>query len=156
AELLFLLGLIHTDTGALAQAKAVLLRLVATEPGPHFSSTLEGLRSWKGRYQLGLVCFRLGQFADARALWQAVLRQRPDLDLARAGRAQLDARRSRGSRRYRQTPAQPILGKEPPFPGSPVPSGQPMPRLLITLGDVAGVGPEIVARAWPTLVELCR
>jgi 4-hydroxythreonine-4-phosphate dehydrogenase len=30
------------------------------------------------------------------------------------------------------------------------------PLLLITLGDVAGVGPEIVARAWPALPELCR
>jgi 4-hydroxythreonine-4-phosphate dehydrogenase len=27
------------------------------------------------------------------------------------------------------------------------------PRLLITLGDVAGIGPEIVARAWPHLVK---
>lgn len=30
------------------------------------------------------------------------------------------------------------------------------PRLLITLGDVAGIGPEIVARAWPQLLPLCR
>jgi 4-hydroxythreonine-4-phosphate dehydrogenase len=30
------------------------------------------------------------------------------------------------------------------------------PRVLITLGDVAGIGPEIVARAWPPLVRLCR
>jgi 4-hydroxythreonine-4-phosphate dehydrogenase len=30
------------------------------------------------------------------------------------------------------------------------------PRLLFTLGDVAGIGPEIVARAWPELVRLCR
>jgi 4-hydroxythreonine-4-phosphate dehydrogenase len=29
------------------------------------------------------------------------------------------------------------------------------PRLLITLGDVAGVGPEIVARAWPELQKRC-
>jgi 4-hydroxythreonine-4-phosphate dehydrogenase len=28
------------------------------------------------------------------------------------------------------------------------------PRLLITLGDVAGIGPEIVARAWPELIKL--
>jgi 4-hydroxythreonine-4-phosphate dehydrogenase len=28
------------------------------------------------------------------------------------------------------------------------------PRLLITLGDVAGIGPEIVARAWPELAAL--
>ncbi len=27
------------------------------------------------------------------------------------------------------------------------------PRLLITLGDVAGIGPEIVARAWPDLLR---
>ncbi len=31
-----------------------------------------------------------------------------------------------------------------------------LPLLLITLGDVAGVGPEIVARAWPQLLALCR
>lgn len=30
------------------------------------------------------------------------------------------------------------------------------PRLLITLGDVAGIGPEIVARAWPELIAICR
>src|SRR5689334_17141667 len=30
------------------------------------------------------------------------------------------------------------------------------PRLLITLGDVAGVGPEITARAWPELLALGR
>ncbi len=32
----------------------------------------------------------------------------------------------------------------------------PPPRLLFTLGDVAGVGPEIVARAWPRLFAHCR
>src|SRR5262245_35014209 len=31
-----------------------------------------------------------------------------------------------------------------------------LPRLLITMGDVAGVGPEIIARAWPDLLELCE
>src|SRR2546423_15591051 len=30
------------------------------------------------------------------------------------------------------------------------------PRLLITMGDVAGVGPEIIARAWPDLLALGR
>ncbi|HET6573586.1 MAG TPA: hypothetical protein VFG68_08300, partial [Fimbriiglobus sp.] len=29
------------------------------------------------------------------------------------------------------------------------------PTLLITLGDVAGIGPEIVARAWPKLRDYC-
>lgn len=30
------------------------------------------------------------------------------------------------------------------------------PRLLFTMGDVAGVGPEIIARAWLDLVTLCQ
>jgi 4-hydroxythreonine-4-phosphate dehydrogenase len=30
------------------------------------------------------------------------------------------------------------------------------PRLLITMGDVAGIGPEIIARAWPEVCALCR
>src|SRR5271168_3946052 len=31
-----------------------------------------------------------------------------------------------------------------------------LPRLLITMGDVAGIGPEIIARAWPGLLPLCQ
>ena len=30
------------------------------------------------------------------------------------------------------------------------------PRLLVTMGDVAGIGPEIIAKAWPALCDLCR
>src|SRR5580765_8529267 len=30
------------------------------------------------------------------------------------------------------------------------------PRLLFTMGDVAGIGPEIIAKAWPGLQEICR
>jgi 4-hydroxythreonine-4-phosphate dehydrogenase len=30
------------------------------------------------------------------------------------------------------------------------------PRLLITMGDVAGIGPEIIAWAWPQLVRISR
>ncbi len=30
------------------------------------------------------------------------------------------------------------------------------PRLLFTMGDVAGIGPEIIARAWPDLLTECR
>jgi 4-hydroxythreonine-4-phosphate dehydrogenase len=37
---------------------------------------------------------------------------------------------------------------------TPVPV--PRPTLLFTLGDVAGIGPEIVARAWPLLLDRCR
>lgn len=30
------------------------------------------------------------------------------------------------------------------------------PRLLLTMGDVAGIGPEIIAKAWPKLVQFCQ
>jgi 4-hydroxythreonine-4-phosphate dehydrogenase len=30
------------------------------------------------------------------------------------------------------------------------------PRLLLTMGDVAGIGPEIIARGWPVLHEHCQ
>ena len=32
----------------------------------------------------------------------------------------------------------------------------PLPRLLLTMGDVAGIGPEIIARGWPELLQLSR
>jgi 4-hydroxythreonine-4-phosphate dehydrogenase len=32
----------------------------------------------------------------------------------------------------------------------------PLPKLLLTLGDVAGIGPEIVAKAWPALHDHCQ
>src|SRR5262245_1438553 len=31
-----------------------------------------------------------------------------------------------------------------------------LPRLLITLGDVAGVGPEVLVKAWPELTAFSR
>jgi 4-hydroxythreonine-4-phosphate dehydrogenase len=33
---------------------------------------------------------------------------------------------------------------------------QALPRLLITMGDVAGIGPEIIARGWPALLGVCQ
>ena len=30
------------------------------------------------------------------------------------------------------------------------------PRLFLTLGDVAGIGPEVVAKAWPKLADHCK
>ena len=31
-----------------------------------------------------------------------------------------------------------------------------LPRLLFTMGDVAGIGPEIIAKAWPELAAYCQ
>src|SRR5262245_29359129 len=35
-------------------------------------------------------------------------------------------------------------------------TSNPRPLLLLTMGDVAGIGPEIIARGWPELLPLCR
>lgn len=32
----------------------------------------------------------------------------------------------------------------------------PLPRLLFTMGDVAGIGPEVLAKAWPELTAYCQ
>jgi 4-hydroxythreonine-4-phosphate dehydrogenase len=47
-----------------------------------------------------------------------------------------------------------------PLPEFPLPitlrEMRTLPRLLITLGDVAGIGPEIVVAAWPQLTAICQ
>jgi 4-hydroxythreonine-4-phosphate dehydrogenase len=52
------------------------------------------------------------------------------------------------------------LGTEIPLGlSAPLPQNKSMilkPRLLFTMGDVAGIGPEVLAKAWPELVSMCR
>jgi 4-hydroxythreonine-4-phosphate dehydrogenase len=35
-------------------------------------------------------------------------------------------------------------------------NGMALPRILITLGDVAGIGPEVMAKAWPAIAPVCN
>jgi 4-hydroxythreonine-4-phosphate dehydrogenase len=42
------------------------------------------------------------------------------------------------------------------YPGISAMNRHLAPRLLLTMGDVAGIGPEIIARSWPDLLALCR
>ena len=39
-----------------------------------------------------------------------------------------------------------------------MPPRQIRPRVAVTMGDVAGIGPEVIARAWsdPVLHDLCE
>jgi tetratricopeptide (TPR) repeat protein len=88
-ELLFLEGTIRTDQGDLHGARAALIRLLGMEDNPHFASVADGLRGFKGRHQLAVVCFRLGETSEAELLWQAVLRERPDFVPAHLGLGEL-------------------------------------------------------------------
>ncbi len=60
---------------------------------------------------------------------------------------------------FSRSHAPPWEPTHPPFPRRSVGTRGNMdsiPRLLITMGDVAGIGPEIIARAWPDLLTVCR
>jgi tetratricopeptide (TPR) repeat protein len=89
AELLLLEGILRAETSDLHGAKAALLRLLGTEAGPHFASVADGLRTFRGRHQLALVCHRLGEHQEAEALWRQALRDNPAFLPGRAGLAQL-------------------------------------------------------------------
>src|SRR5947209_1999814 len=59
-----------------------------------------------------------------------------------------------GGRRSCPHPALRLSFRNPAFTGKRIMNI--CPPLLITMGDVAGIGPEVIARAWPQLVALCR
>ncbi len=84
-ELLFLEGLLRTEKGDYHGARIPLVRLLGTESEQHFASVADGLRRYKGRHQLAIVCCRLGEHKEAEQLWHAVLRERPDYLHARIG-----------------------------------------------------------------------
>jgi tetratricopeptide (TPR) repeat protein len=77
-ELLFVQALMRTESGDLRGARASLLRLLAVEAQVQFASVAEGLRTFKARHQLGVVCFRLGEHDAAEALWRRCVAERPD------------------------------------------------------------------------------
>ena len=79
AELLFLEGVLLTGAGDFQGAKAALVRLLGTESGPRFASVADGLRGYRGRHQLAVVCTRLGENVEAESLLRGVLRERPGL-----------------------------------------------------------------------------
>jgi tetratricopeptide (TPR) repeat protein len=89
AELLFLEGLVLTEQGDFPGARASLVRLLGTDEGQHFASVADGLRSYRGRHQLAVVCFRSGEPLEAETLWNAVLRERPGFVPARVGLGEL-------------------------------------------------------------------
>jgi tetratricopeptide (TPR) repeat protein len=88
-ELLFLEGAIRTDKGDLHGARAALIRLLGTQDTLYFASVADGLRGYKGRHQLAVVCCRLGETSEAELLWHAALRERPDFVPACIGLGEL-------------------------------------------------------------------
>jgi GT2 family glycosyltransferase/tetratricopeptide (TPR) repeat protein len=100
-ELLFLEGLLLRRLGDRAGAKACLEQLVQVPPGNHFASVDAGLRSYKARHNLAVLCQEQGQLREAEEHWQQVLADQPgflpawlglaDLYLTQARWSELDA-----------------------------------------------------------------
>jgi tetratricopeptide (TPR) repeat protein len=77
-ELLFQEALVRREQGDLEGAEACLLRLLTTKEGPHFASVDPGLRGYKARYNLGIICREQGRPQDAEEQWRAALRDSRD------------------------------------------------------------------------------
>jgi tetratricopeptide (TPR) repeat protein len=89
-ELLFFEGLLRQEAGDLEGARACYLQLLAgPRPAGHFASVDPGLRTYRARHQLALICRRLGQDADAEPLWRTALAERPGFAPARLALAEL-------------------------------------------------------------------
>jgi tetratricopeptide (TPR) repeat protein len=77
-ELLFVEGMLRREQGDPAAAEALLVRLLASQPGAHFGCVDTGLRGHKARHHLALACRQQGREEDAEAHWRAALAERPD------------------------------------------------------------------------------
>jgi tetratricopeptide (TPR) repeat protein len=77
AELLYQESSLRYEQGALEQAEACLLRLLTTKEGDHFASIDAGLRGYRARHLLALVCCRQGRLAEAEAQWRAAVAEQP-------------------------------------------------------------------------------
>lgn len=77
AELLFLEANLHKESGDLAVAEELYRRLLTGRDDPHFASVDTGLRRYKGRHNLALVCLEQGRRAEAVELLQAAVTEAP-------------------------------------------------------------------------------
>jgi tetratricopeptide (TPR) repeat protein len=56
---------------------AALVCMLARLPAQHFASIAGGLRGFKGRHQLAVVCARMGRHQEAERMWHQVLDEAP-------------------------------------------------------------------------------
>jgi tetratricopeptide (TPR) repeat protein len=89
AELLFLEGALRRQAGDLEGARTVLRLLLESSPAKHFASIDPGLRTYRARHQLALVCRQAAQDEEAERLLRHVLDERPGFLPARVALAEL-------------------------------------------------------------------
>jgi tetratricopeptide (TPR) repeat protein len=87
-ELLFQEALVRRAGGDAAGAEACLRLLLVTPDKLHFASVETGLRGYKARHNLAILCRDQGRPEEAQAQWRAALAERPDFLPARLGLAE--------------------------------------------------------------------
>jgi tetratricopeptide (TPR) repeat protein len=95
ADLLFYEAQLLKEAGQAAAAEACLRQLLAGTPGPALGCSDLGLRGYKGRHQLALLCRDGGRPEEAEAQWRAALAERPDFVPGWLGLADLCLARGR-------------------------------------------------------------
>jgi tetratricopeptide (TPR) repeat protein len=88
-ELLFQEGLALRAVGDRPGAEASLRRLLEAREGDHFASVDPGLRGYKARHNLAVLCHEQGRAAEAEAQWRAAVAERPDFTPAWVGLGEL-------------------------------------------------------------------
>jgi glycosyltransferase involved in cell wall biosynthesis/predicted Zn-dependent protease len=78
AELLFVESILLREKGDLAGAEACLRRTLAGSGEAHFASVDAGLRGYKARQNLAVLCHQQGKYAEAEEHFRGVLAERPD------------------------------------------------------------------------------
>jgi glycosyltransferase involved in cell wall biosynthesis/Flp pilus assembly protein TadD len=78
AELLFVEAMLLREKGDLPGAEACLRRSLAAPSDGHFASVDAGLRGYKARQNLAVVCQQQGRHDEAEAHFRQVLADRPD------------------------------------------------------------------------------
>lgn len=119
AELLFQAGQLYQRVGRLEEAGKALRRLVEGAEDPHYRSVDVGLRTYRGRHELGLLLHRLGDSRGCEHLLQAVVSEFPAYLPAQVDLAELLARAGR------REEAGTLLGE--------IPAGTPLDTDLLRL-----------------------
>ena len=89
AELLFQEGLLLREQGDRAAAEARFVRLLERPEGGHFGSVDAGLRGYKARHNLAVLCHEQGRGPEAEALWRRAVAEQPDFAPAWLGLGEL-------------------------------------------------------------------
>jgi glycosyltransferase involved in cell wall biosynthesis/tetratricopeptide (TPR) repeat protein len=85
AELLFQEALVRRELGDAGGAEECWRRVLHGRDGAHFASVDAGLRGYKARHNLAVLCHEQRRHAEAELHWQAALEERPEFTPALLG-----------------------------------------------------------------------